>query len=394
MTLRVGIVCDLREERWHSMDLVADRLAVHLPDAAPGVHATLLRPALRRRATALPVTSRWGAAQVVDRYWNRYIEYARWLRPLAGAFDVFHVVDHSYAHLVHALPASRTVVTCHDIDAFRCLSQPVARPVYRPIARRLLRGLRAAAIVTCDTMATRDELVSHGLLPADRLLVVPNGVHPAFVAAAEGGAAIAEADRLLGSWIGPEVLHVGSAIPRKRIDVLLRAVAHARSMRQDIRLIRVGGPLTGAHRALAARLGVENSIVEAPFVSPAVLAAIYRRAALTLLPSDAEGFGLPLVESMASGTVVLSSASPALREVGGDAAEYCTGDARAWGQKICDLLAKRDGDPEAWRRRQEDGRRRASGYTWAEYARLMGVIYGRLGARAAGPMTALSAAGH
>lgn len=380
MTLRVGIVCDLREEGWRSMDLVADMLAVHLPDAVPGIRATLLRPALRRRATGLPVAGRWKPARVFDRYWNRYVEYARWLQSRLSAFDVFHVVDHSYAHLVHLLPASRTVVTCHDIDAFRCLSQPFARPMYRWMARRIVSGIRDAAVVTCDSRATRDDLLSEGLLPSDRLVVVVNGVHPAFLNTVDDGQASAEADLLLGRRTGPEVLHVGSPIPRKRIDVLLEAVAHARALGQDIRLIRVGGPLTATQRTLAASLGLESAIVEIPFVAEDVLAAIYRRAALTLLPSDAEGFGLPVVESMGCGTVVLASATPALVEIGGGMAEYCApGDPKAWGRRISDLLAERDARPESWRIRQEQGRRRAAGYSWAEHARAMGGIYTRLG---------------
>ena len=54
-----------------------------------------------------------------------------------------------------------------------------------------------------------------------------------------------------------------------------------------------------------------------PFVSPEVLAAVYRRAAMTLLPSESEGFGLPVLESLACGTPVVLSDIPVLREIGG-----------------------------------------------------------------------------
>ena len=70
-----------------------------------------------------------------------------------------------------------------------------------------------------------------------------------------------------------------------------------------------------------------------PFLRPAdrTLAAVYRRAALVLQPSEAEGFGLPVAEALACGTPVLASDLAVLREVGGEAAVYrAVGDVPAW----------------------------------------------------------------
>ena len=50
---------------------------------------------------------------------QRFFDYPRVLAALDASFDVYHVVDHSYAHLLHGLPAGRTLVTCHDLDTFR-----------------------------------------------------------------------------------------------------------------------------------------------------------------------------------------------------------------------------------------------------------------------------------
>ena len=76
-------------------------------------------------------------------------------------------------------------------------------------------------------------------------------------------------------------------------------------------------PNSAFARASSASL---DAIVVLPFVDRATLAAVYRRAALALLPSEREGFGLPLVEALACGTPVVASDIPVLREVGGDAA--------------------------------------------------------------------------
>ena len=94
-----------------------------------------------------------------------------------------------------------------------------------------------------------------------------------------------------------------------------------------------------------------------PFLEPAVLAALYRRAALVLMPSEAEGFGLPLVEAMACATPVIASDIPVLREVGAEAAVYCAvADVPAW-SAARRRDAARDGpaNPERWAERRAGG---------------------------------------
>ena len=121
--LRVAIIADYLEEGWPSMDLVADMLMEHLASEHAGaVDATLVRPPMRRRASRL-----FAGARSFDRVLARFFDYPRALRRSAARFDVYHVVDHSYAHLVHALPAERTLVTCHDLDTFRSILEPRRR---------------------------------------------------------------------------------------------------------------------------------------------------------------------------------------------------------------------------------------------------------------------------
>ncbi|RPJ60524.1 MAG: hypothetical protein EHM24_27130, partial [Acidobacteria bacterium] len=176
--LRVGVVCDLASEGWPSMDLVADMLVRHLAAHDAGaIEAVPLRPELGRPhvwSGPRPPLSLASARRMVDRYWR----YPGWLGRMAAGFDVFHVVDHSYAHLVHVLPAERTVVTCHDVDAFRALFDPACRESRLPlmVVRRVLEGLRRAAVVACASEATRNELVERGGIDAARTLVVPNGI--------------------------------------------------------------------------------------------------------------------------------------------------------------------------------------------------------------------------
>jgi glycosyltransferase involved in cell wall biosynthesis len=377
--LRIAVVCDLLEEAWSSMDLVALMLEQCL-NAVDGNEVTRLCPPMRRRFSQSN-----GAASKhklnVDRVLNRFWTYPRWLRARREQFDVFHVVDHSYAQLVHELPSERTVVTCHDLDTFRCILDPPQERRSLPIrvmAKRTLEGLQKAAWITCASASTRDALVATKLVSTERVSVVPNGVHPN-CSSEPDPLSDGEAERLLGPPRAHDLLHVGTTIPRKRIDVLLRVLACVRQQFPQARLIRAGGPFTSEQTALADRLNVSDAVVVLPRLEWNILAAVYRRASLVLMPSEREGFGLPVAESMACGTPVVASDLPVLREVGGPAAEYCAvGDIEAWSETVVRLLKERTGNEGMWQNRRESGIRRAAEFTWTKYACRMARIYSEL----------------
>ncbi len=372
--LRVALIADLAEECWPSMDLVADALYAHLQPltSARGIDVTLVRP-------HMPVRNRR-----LGRYINRFWDYPRWLAHNAAGFDVYHVVDHSYAHVVHALPAARTLVTCHDVDAFMPLLQPGVIPTRLPkyFTRRLLSGLRKAALVTCDTTATRDEVLQFDLLPPDRLTIAHVGVQPALLEPPPAQA-VAALEELAGPRDAavPELLHVGSCIPRKRIDVLLRVLAAVARQEPRVRLLKAGGLLTDEQRSLARELGVESRIVQLPFIDVQTLSALYRRAGVSLTTSDREGFGLPVAEALACGTPVVATDIPVLREVGGSAVTLVPlTDIDAWSRAIVAALGVAPDSP-ARAAAREAGMRQAAQFTWRGFAETAAELYLRLGGR-------------
>jgi glycosyltransferase involved in cell wall biosynthesis len=379
--LRVGVICDLREEGWHSMDLIADMLLETLAGVADAeVRATGLCPRMVPRWTRLPLVGGRKGARLGDRLTGRLWDYPRWLATRIDEFDVFHIVDHSYAHLVRVLPAERTIVTCNDTDAIQA-ALPGRRNRFAPasmLASRILDGLSRAAHVACISEATRGELLATGAVRPERTSVVSLGVHPT-CSVGPAPKWDEEIDRRLGPR-SVEILHVGSTIPRKRIDVLLKIVAGVRKTVEGVRLVHVGGAFTPEQRALASALGISDAIIELPFLGRALLAALYRRASVLVLPSDREGFGLPVVEAMACGTPVVASALPALREAGGMAAAYCApGDVLQWVETLTSLLRQRQSDPAAWAARQTAGIVAASRFDWNTYAKAMTAMYVRTG---------------
>ena len=359
------------------MDLIAEMLMQTLPDVAAGrVAATELCPRMSRRWTRLPVVGSTARARLVDRLAARVFDYPRWLAPRAREFDLFHIVDHSYAHLVRTLRPRPTIVTCNDVDAIEA-ALPGGRHRFHParaLAAGVLDGLARAAHVACISDATKTQLLATGRVSPNRVSVVYLGVHPSCSPLPD-----AAADREINARLGPrrvELLHVGSTIPRKRIDTLLEIFRGVRETFADAVLLRVGGSLTSAQRALALKLNVADAIVEFPFVQRPILAALYRRASLVLLPSDREGFGLPLIESMACGTPVVASAIPALQEVGGDAAVYCPrGDVGGWVETVTVLLRQRDASSACWPKRRNACLANASRFNWRDYAADMARLY-------------------
>jgi glycosyltransferase involved in cell wall biosynthesis len=373
---RLALLCDFLEEGWPSMDLFGDMLAgCYQAGYSAEISAELVRPPLHRRFSRLPFLGGAGSAWNADRLCNRFVDYPSWLRKQTARFDLFHLIDHSYGQLVRELPRGSAVVTCHDLDTFRCLLEPGLEPRprwFRQMAQRTLDGFLRAAHVLCPSNFTRSQILVHGLFPADRVTVIPPGVDPVFFA--EPAAALPEGFASIANR--PYLLHVGSTIRRKRIDLLLRIFARVAEEFPDVVLVRVGGPFTAEQTQLAADLEVSRKIVHAPRLSKEQLALAYQNAAVLLQPSDAEGFGLPVIEAMARGAVVVASDIAPLREAGGSAAEYCvTGDIPGWSATVSGLLRERQASQDAWDARRRAARRHASAFTWPENARRTISIY-------------------
>jgi glycosyltransferase involved in cell wall biosynthesis len=381
----VGIVSDFVEEGWFSMDLVSDMLLENLSVMHdPLFTAQRIRPALRRRFGQLPLLKSRRIAFNADRLLNRMRDYPLYLRAMrlnsARSFNLYHIVDHSYAHLVHDLPAERTVVTCHDLDTFACLLEPDIEPRpkwFRKMTTRILTGLQKAARITCDSCAIRDQILHYQLLSPERLTVAPLGVHPTCTPEPNP-----IADRRINELLGAkqsdaiEILHVGSTIARKRIDVLLHVFGEIVKVFPHARLLRVGGAFMPEQEKLLEDFALGQNVYVLPSLTRAELAAVYRRAALVVQPSEREGFGLPVVEALACGTPVVASDLPVLREVGGEAVEYCAvAEIEAWCERIIALINEKRQRPEVWQARRQRCLGQAAKFSWASWAQQMKRIY-------------------
>jgi alpha-1,3-rhamnosyl/mannosyltransferase len=212
---------------------------------------------------------------------------------------------------------------------------PVVVNVFDAIAaRRLavqaavrLAARRAAAVLVPTRAAAADVTAAFGV-PADRLRVVPLGVDARFRPLPPGARGAARARLSLPDRY---LLTVGSSRPHKNLPGLLRGFARLAATTPgpglaattDLHLVAAGRHRPAddaALRALAARLGVAGRLRLPGLVAEADLPDLYAAAEAVVVASTAEGFGLPVLEGMASGVPVACSDLPALAEVAGAAA--------------------------------------------------------------------------
>jgi glycosyltransferase involved in cell wall biosynthesis len=138
----------------------------------------------------------------------------------------------------------------------------------------------------------------------------------------------------------------------------------------------VGGPFTPGQEGLALELGVRDRVSVLPTLDDRTLAAVYRRAAIVVLPSEREGFGLPVIEALACGTPVVASDLPVLREVGGTAPEYRpVGDRAAWAEAVLGLIRERLQHPDALAARRASGVAWTRRFSWTRFADELAAIY-------------------
>lgn len=239
------------------------------------------------------------------------------------------------AALLNADGRLPVVVTVHGSD----LRTNLARPAWRDTIARVAE--RAAAVV-CVSTALADELVRE--LGADRakVLVIPNSFDDATFDYVERA-----------THEGPtRLVAVGNLVPVKGFDVAIEAVARAVEHGADVELTIVGrGPQRAALEALASGRGVADRIRFTGYIEREQLAEEYARADAVVVPSRQEGFGVALVEALATGlpAVVTRSGGPdeilggSMMPVPGSGLTVRPDDAEDLGRAIAEIAANLDG---------------------------------------------------
>jgi glycosyltransferase involved in cell wall biosynthesis len=261
------------------------------------------------------------------------------------------------AHFLHVVPPGwrgRSIVTVQDLS-FERFPEVMDRSDRFFFSTFVPRSARRADRVLTGSEWTKRDLVERYAVDPERIVVTPYAHDPVFRP---------DGPRREGE---PYALFVGALQPRKEPELALRALLGVDS---GLRLV-FAGPDRGLEAELRQRartLGLGDRVEFAGHVPREDLAALYRGAETLVFPSRYEGFGLPVLEAMASGTPVVATPSSSIPEVAGDAALLVEPDAEALAAGIEQALAERE-------RLRELGLARAARFSWAETARRTADVY-------------------
>ena len=274
-----------------------------------------------------------------------------------GRIDVVHGTN----SIVPPTWRAAQVVTVHDLSPLHW--PEICEPSTRVYPEFIRRAVGKGAWVHTDSQFVADEVVEAFGVTPERVRAVPPGIPPL----ATGGEA---PDLDFGRYI----LAVGTVEPRKDYPGLVEAFNAIAGDRSDVGLVIAGADAWGAEDLRAA---IESSphrgrIVRPGYLSDADLAALIRGAAVLAYPSRYEGFGFPPLQAMAAGVPVVATAAGSVPEVVGSAAVTVpVGDTEA----LADALARVLDDHEARARQVDEGRARATLFSWDSLAKGMLDLY-------------------
>ena len=233
--------------------------------------------------------------------------------------DIVHLSDHALGHHVGRFEGLPVVVTCHDVMPFvlpTYYSNRFEANLKRAFMRKALAGMLRADRIICISERTAHDIEARFGIDKGRVSVVPNMVDEAFAPIPESRTWLSARGIRLPE--GPLILSVGHSGPYKNLSTLL--AAHALPELRNATLIRAGSRFGSHFSERAKQLGVEDRVVELGNVSNAVLRHLYAACDVLAQPSLYEGFGVPVIEAMASGLPVVCSDGGALPEVAGKGA--------------------------------------------------------------------------
>jgi len=277
--------------------------------------------------------------------------------PAASGVDVWHSPHYTMPHR----RLRPTVVTIHDLTFF---SNPEwhERSKVTFFRRAILYAARHADVLISVSEFTARQL-DHLIPDHAPVIVAPHGVDlDTFRPQGDH-----DEERLATLGLAadtPYVFFLGTFEPRKGLDVLLDAFEVVASADPDVELWLAGQVGWGLEQLDARIAGhpAAHRIRRLGFVDDAVLPALLRRAKCVAYPSRGEGFGLPVLEAMACGSLVVTSSDTVMSEVAGDDAVFATpGDATALATALRTQLDRDDDDRHTLGQR---ARSRAEHFTW------------------------------
>ena len=262
-----------------------------------------------------------------------------------------------------------SVVTIHDCIHLLFPQYLPNRMAFRYARFMMASAIRRSALVFTVSEASRADILRfYPWADPDKVHVVPNAIDAELLV--HPGEEEIERVRERYQIRDRFVLFAGNVKPHKNLERLIRAFARVRAQEghADLRLVLIGDDVSrySSLRRTAEEAGVRQEVRFFGFVPHGTLAALYRLASVFAFPSLYEGFGLPPLEAMASGTPVVTSRISSLPEVVGDGALLVDPYSE---EAIAEGIGRLLDDDELRRAQVERGLLRAASFSWERSAR-------------------------
>ena len=299
-----------------------------------------------------------------------------WMQMLAPR--VLRAIEPKLVHFTNSLaPVIKrvpTVITIHDMSLtlFPKL-HPLRRLMTRPLINRAART--ADGIITVSHSARKD-ILRFTSIAADRIHVIYEAAASAFRPLEDRS--LLEAVRQRYGLADRFILYVGTIEPRKNLVRLLEAYAdlhrHGALAHQLVCVGPLGWGYQEVRRSVEA-LGLQKSVLLTGYVPFDDLPAFYNLSEIFVFPSLHEGFGLPVLEAMASGVPVITAGNSALGEIAGDAARAMD---PLQTESIAEALVRLANNRDLRRDLVERGLKRAKRFSWKKAARETLAVYRKI----------------
>lgn len=288
-------------------------------------------------------------------------------------------LDHNRIELLHALAfAGPVVLAIPWIVTVYDLSFVLFPASFNALNRLYLKwavgdAMRRASKVIAISECTRRDLITHMNAEPSKVVVVHCGFDPSFAPSEENS----HTDMLRARYHLPDkfILHVGTLEPRKNVVRLIHAFARAKRAARLPHALVLAGARGWKYSHVDAAIeqeGIAESICRPGYIPQDELPMVYRAADLLVYPSLYEGFGLPPLEAMASGTPVVSSNAASLPEVVGDAALMIPPEDES---ALTEAIVRALGNGALREQMRERGLRQASHFSWTQAARETRAVY-------------------
>jgi glycosyltransferase involved in cell wall biosynthesis len=358
-----------------SMDVYTNNLVAALKQLRPSWEIVEVAPDKWSRPGK---KNTWHAGTGLRKYYERFWRHPRTVCGIEG--DLYHIVDHSNAHVAYWLQKLKkpVVVTCHDLVQFiypEILKGQSRFPAVSMASWQYsVKGMNTAnCVVTVSENTAKDVQKILGI-ESQRIRVIPNGVATTFQPLPEKDI---DSFRQQYQRSPNEIclLNVGSTHQRKNILTVLNVLKTLKEKGIPVRLWRTGDKFMADQAEFISQHNLQDDILDVGLPGQDILIQLYNAADILLAPSLYEGFGLTVLEAMSCGLPVITSNVSSLPEVVGDAAIMVDPmDTSA----ICDAILHIHQNQAYRQTLIQKGLLRAKGFTWYNAAERLACIYEQL----------------